>query len=72
MAIFVSGGHLSMNIEDNVQKSHCDVIAYVIKIKNVFSGLISDDLSISAVKINPSQIFRNFQNGRHFQVWQAF
>ena len=54
MAIFVSGGHLNMNIEDNVQKSHCDVIAYVIKIKNVFSGLISDDLSISAVKINPS------------------
>ena len=27
-----------------------------------------DVLSISYVKMNLSQIFRNFQNGRHFEV----
>ena len=52
--------------------SRCDVISDVINIKSTFSGTISDDLSISDVKINLSKIFRNFQNGRHFEVRAIF
>ena len=37
--------------------SHCDVISDVINIKSTFLGIISDDLSISDVKINLSKIF---------------
>ena len=48
--------------------SRCDVI----NIKGTFSGIISDDLSICDVKINLSKIFRNFQNGRHFEVQAIF
>ena len=48
--------------------SRCDVISDVINIKSIFLGLISDGLSISDVKMNLSKIFRNFQNGRHFDV----
>ena len=50
----------------------CDVISDVINIRNNFSGIISDDLSISDAKINLSKIFRNFQNGRHFEVQAIF
>ena len=52
--------------------SRCDVISDVINIKITFSGIISDDLSISDVKMNLSKIFRNFQNGRHFEVRAIF
>ena len=103
--------------------SRCDVISDVINIKSTFSGTISDDLSISDVKMvaslmslmaslvttsrmqqcfnvpidsyheflllfyccvlleiklttttkmNLSKIFRNFQNGRHFEVRAIF
>ena len=52
--------------------SRCDVISDVINIKNTFSGTISDGLSISDVKMNLSKIFRNFQNGRHFEVRAIF
>ena len=52
--------------------SRCDVISDVISIKSPFLGLISDGLSISNVKMNLSQIFRSFQNGRHFEVWAIF
>ena len=48
--------------------SRCDVI----NIKSTFFGLISDDLSISGVKMNLSEIFRKFQNGRHFEVRAIF
>ena len=37
--------------------SRCDDISDVIKIKNTFWGTISDDLSISDVKMNLSEIF---------------
>ena len=52
--------------------SRCDVINDVINIKINFSGIISDGLSISDAKINLSRIFRNFQNGRHFEVQAIF
>ena len=52
--------------------SPCDVINDVINIKSTFPGIISDDLSISDVKMNLSKIFRNFQNGRHFEVRAIF
>ena len=50
----------------------CDVISDVIDIKSNFSGIISNDLSISDVKMNLSKILRNFQNGRHFEVRAIF
>ena len=53
--------------------SRCDVINDVINnIKSTFYGIINDDLSISAVKINLSKIFCNFQNGGHFEVRANF
>ena len=52
--------------------SRCDVVSDVINIKINFSGIISDDLSISIFKLNLSKIFRNFQNGRHFEVQAIF
>ena len=52
--------------------SRCDVISDVINIKNTFEGMISDDLSISDVKMNLSKIFWKFQNGRHFGVRASF
>ena len=52
--------------------SHCDVISDVINIKSTFLGLISGGLSISDVKMNLSKIFRNFQNGRHFEARANF
>ena len=50
----------------------CDVISDVINIKSTFSGIISDNLSISDAKMNLSKIFQNFQNGRHFEVRAIF
>ena len=52
--------------------SRCDVVSDVINIENTFSGIISDDLSIFVVKLNLSKIFRNFPNGRHFDVRANF
>ena len=52
--------------------SRCDVIGDIINIKNTFGGIISDDLSISDVKMNLSKIFWKFQNGRHFEVRASF
>ena len=72
MAIFVSGGHLNMNIEDNLQSLTVTSSLTSSILKWSFSGVIFDDLPISDVKINPSKIFRNFQNGRHFQVRTSF
>ena len=37
--------------------TRCDVISNVINIKNTFSGIIFNDLSISDVKMNLSEIF---------------
>ena len=44
----------------------------VINIKSTFLRLIADGLSIPNVKMNLSKIFRNFQNGRHFEVRTNF
>ena len=52
--------------------SRCDVISDLINIKNTFCGMISDDLSISDVKMNLSKIFQKFQNGHHFEVRASF
>ena len=52
--------------------SNCDVISDVMDIKNTFYAIICDVLCISYVKINLSQIFRNFQNCRHFGVRARF
>ena len=51
---------------------HCDVISDVINIKSTFWGFIWDVLSISAGKMNLSKIFKNFQNGRHFEARANF
>ena len=56
----------------HILTSRCDVISDVINIKSTFWGLISDGLSISNVKMNLSEIFRNLQNGRHFEAWANF
>ena len=50
----------------------CDVISNVMNIKNTFYVIICDVLSISYVKMNLSQIFRNVQNGRHLGVRARF
>ena len=52
--------------------SLCDVISDVMNIKNTFYAIICDVLCISYVKINLSQIFRNFQNCRHFGLRARF
>ena len=52
--------------------SNCDVISDVINIKNTSGGILSDELSISAIKMNLSKIFWKFQNGRHFEVRPNF
>ena len=52
--------------------SRCDVISDIINIKGIFSVIISDDFSISDVKMNLSKIFHNFQNGSHFEVRRVF
>ena len=53
-------------------KKSCDVISDVMNINNTFYVIICDVLSISYVKMNLSQIFRNFQNGRHLGVRCVF
>ena len=52
----------------HILTSRCDVINDVINIKNIFFWLILDGLFISNIKMNLSKLFRNFQNGRHFEV----
>ena len=67
--------HLNINIEGTFWRHAArtpDVISDVINIKSTFLGLISDGLSISNVKMNLSEIFRNLQNGRHFEAWANF
>ena len=43
-----------------------------ITMKNTFFCIIWNDLFISEVKMKPCFIFRNFQNGRHFEVATNF
>ena len=65
--------HLNMDIEGQLWRtSRCDVISDVINIKSTFLGIISGDITISDVTINLYKIFRNFQNGRHFEVKANF
>ena len=53
-------------------RSPCDVIDDVIIMKNTFYGIIWDDLFISEVKLKLCLIFKNFQNGRHFELATIF
>ena len=53
-------------------RSLCDVIDNVITIKNIFSCIIWDDLSISVVNLKLCVIFWHFQNGRYFEVATKF
>ena len=63
--------HLNMNIEGRF-----DVTLWRHQWRHqhqkYFGGLILDGLSISNVKMNISKSFRNFQNGRHFEVRRTF
>ena len=52
--------------------SRGDVTSYVNNIKNTFSGIISDHLSISDIKMNLSKVFRNFQNGHNIEVQTSY
>ena len=72
MAIFVSVGHVNMNIEDNVRSPTVTSSLTSSTLKRVFVGVISAYLFISDVKLDISKIFRNFQNGRHFEVLAIF
>ena len=65
-------GHLNMNIEENVQSPTVTSSLTSSKLKKVLSKVISDDLSIPDVKIKLSELFRKFQNGRHFEVRANF
>ena len=72
MVIFVSGGHLNINIQDTVQSPTVTSLLTSSTLKRFFSGAISHDLSISDVKMNLSKIFRIFQNSPHFDVQAIF
>ena len=63
---------LNMNIENTAQSLTVTSSLTSSTLKGVFSGVISDDLSISDVKMSLSEIFRNFQNGHHFEVRVSF
>ena len=52
--------------------SRYDVTSDVINIKSTFFKLIVAGLFRSDVKMNLCRIFRNFQNGRHFDVRRTF
>ena len=52
--------HSNMNIEGQLWRHQRDVISDVINTKNTFWGIISDDLSISDVKMNKIN-FENFK-----------
>ena len=46
----------------------CDVTDDVTSVKHYFSGIICNGLLGYDIKMSLSKIFRNFQNGRHFEV----
>ena len=50
----------------------CDVTDDIMSVKHTFSGINCNDLLGYDVKMNLSKIFRNFQNGRHFEVRAIF
>ena len=50
----------------------CDVIDDVIIMKIPFFGIIWDNIFKSEVKLKLCLIFRNFQNGRHFELATNF
>ena len=49
-----------------------DVADDVTSVKHTFSEIICNDLLGYDVKMNLSKIFRNFRNGRHFEVRAIF
>ena len=61
-----------MNKEDTARSLTVTSSLTSSTIKRAFSSVISAYLSISDVKMDPSKIFRNFQNGRHFEVQANF
>ena len=52
--------------------SRCDVTDDVISIENTLFRIICNDFFISDVKMNLPKIFRNFLNGRHFEVGAVY
>ena len=54
------------DLEGRFLTSHCVVISDVMSVKSTFSGIIRDALSISVVKMNLYDIFKNFVNIGHF------
>ena len=64
--------HLNMNIEGRIWRHAVTSSVTSSTSKVLFLGSILDGLFISNVKMNLSKIFRNFQNGRHFEVRANF
>ena len=64
--------HLNMNIEGTIWRHSVTSSVTSWTSKTLFYAIICDVLCISYVKINLSQIFRNFQNYRHFGVRTRF
>ena len=64
--------HLDNEYRRQTLTSRCDVISDFADIKSTFSQICLDDLPISAVKMNLTKMFRNFQNGRHFEDQMNF
>ena len=56
----------------NFDVTRCDVTDDVISVVNTFTGMICNVFFISDVKMNLTKIYRNFQNGRHFEVRASF
>ena len=61
MAIFVSVGHVIMNIEDNVRSPTVTSSLTSSTLKRVFVGVISAYLSISDVKLDIYKYFEIFK-----------
>ena len=67
--------HLNMNIEGQLWR-HTVTSPITSTTSKVFFHQLRQQhrkyFSISDVKMNLSKLFRNFQNGRHFEVWTSF
>ena len=63
---------MSISCIHPILTSRYDVTSDVINIKSTFLKLIVAGLSRYDVKMNLFKIFRNFQNGRHFDVRRTF
>ena len=64
--------NLNMNIESQLWRHAVTSSVISSTPKVIFWGIMFDDLSIYDVKMNLYEIYRNFQNGRHFEVRAIF